>query len=363
MRILVALSGGIDSSVVAYLLKEQGHDLIGVRFLLWSDPLAPAMVKLMPNKCCDAQSAARAKHVAADLDIPLHTIDLQDAFKEKVVDRFLEDCLSGVTPNPCVNCNKHLRCEALIELLEEFNCDMYATGHYARVAVEKLSDGSMHHLLLEAVDATKDQSYFLYGLTQEKLSHALFPLGTMLKQDVFELAKHYKIPFDTEKYKESQNLCFFPEKTPVEFLKRYLKDAIEPGEIVRRDGTVVGEHKGLPLYTIGQRRIGVGGLATPLEVVEKDTKQNRLIVDEPGESLMNNILVRDLTFIAWAPPENEPANVDYRTRSLSPKKSGKLTFEKAQGCFQFSEPQSPLSPGQSLVLYRGEEVVGGGIMT
>ncbi|MBU2213798.1 tRNA 2-thiouridine(34) synthase MnmA, partial [Patescibacteria group bacterium] len=269
MKILIAMSGGIDSSVIAYLLKKQGHDLVGVRFTLWTDPLAPAEAQLLSNKCCDAQSGARAKYISEDLDFPLHTIDLSETFKREVVDYYLEGCKRGVTPNPCIKCNKHIRFKALLDLMDDFGCEKLATGHYARIAVEKLADGSDRHLLLEAVDHTKDQSYFLYELTQDELARALFPLGSLLKDDVYLLAKHYKIPLDDETYRESQNLCFFPEKTPKEFLIRHLGDFLKSGEIIRRDGTVVGIHKGLPLYTIGQRRIGVGGLTDPLEVVDK----------------------------------------------------------------------------------------------
>jgi len=362
MKVLLAMSGGIDSSVIAYLLKEQGHDLVGVRFTLWTDPLAPAEAQLLSNKCCDAQSGARAKYISQQLDFPLHTIDLSETFKREVVDYYLEGCAQGVTPNPCIQCNKHIRFKALFDLMEDFRCEKLATGHYARIAVEKISDGSQRHLLLEAVDNTKDQSYFLYGLTQDELARALFPLGSLLKEDVYTLAKHYKIPLDEETYRESQNLCFFPEKTPKEFLKRHLSDLLKPGDIVRRDGALVGTHKGLPLYTIGQRRIGVGGLTSSLEVVEKDLESNRLIVAELKREKMNNIIVQDLRWISWNPSENEEVPFDARTRSLSERKSGSLTYKGDRGSFQLDEALSPLSPGQSLVLYRSEEVVGGGIM-
>ncbi|MFH1670523.1 MAG: tRNA 2-thiouridine(34) synthase MnmA [Patescibacteria group bacterium] len=362
MKILIAMSGGIDSSVIAYLLKKQGHDLVGVRFTLWTDPLAPAEAQLLSNKCCDAQSGARANYISEDLDFPLHTIDLSETFKREVVDFYLEGCKRGVTPNPCIQCNKYIRFKALLDLMDDFGCEKLATGHYARIAVEKLADESQRHLLLEAVDHTKDQSYFLYRLTQDELSKALFPLGSLFKEDVYALAKHFEIPLDDETYLESQNLCFFPEKTPKEFLIRHLGDLLKPGDIIRRDGTVVGTHKGLPLYTIGQRRIGVGGLTEPLEVVEKDTENNKLIVEELEGEKMNKIIVHDLRWISWNPPENEKTPFDARTRSLSKRKKGTLTFKGRKGTFAFDKPVAPLAPGQSLVLYRGEEVIGGGIM-
>ncbi len=190
----------------------------------------------------------------------------------------------------------------------------------------------------------------------------IFPLGTLQKSDVYALAKHYDIPFD-EEYRESQDLCFFPEKHPEEFLKRYLADAMKKGSIVRRDGTVVGTHRGLPLYTIGQRRgLGIGGLKIPLEVVEKNAERNELIVSEKSSELITSIILNDIQWVSWQPPENDEISFECRIRSLSPRKKGTLTYKGKKGVFQFESKQSPIAPGQSLVLYRGEEIVGGGVM-
>lgn len=358
MKILVALSGGIDSSVIAHMLKAAGHDLVGVRFTLWMDPLAPAFATILPNKCCTAQSAARAGSVARTLGIPYHVVDVSDEFKRTVVDPYLEGHRRGVTPNPCIGCNRTIKFGKLMELMEQFGCEKMASGHYARVASEA-STG--RHLLLEAIDKSKDQSYYLYGLSQLQLSRCLFPLGSMYKSDVYALAERFGVPFDNATYRESQDLCFFPEKAPEEFLRRHLKDALTPGPIIRRDGTIVGSHGGLPLYTIGQRRgLGIGGLKIPLEVVAKNADRNALIVAEQGTEHAQEITVADLSWVSWKPEENVPTPFEYRSRSLSPRKRGVLTFCLGKGLLKIDQLAPPLTPGQSLVLYRGEEIVGGG---
>ncbi len=362
MRILVALSGGIDSSVVAHLLAEQGHELVGVRFTLWSDPLAPSVAQILPTKCCNAQTAMRAKSVARTLGIPYHIIDLEKEFKEEVVDPFLEGYRNGLTPNPCIRCNRTIKFGKLLSFAKELGCEAMATGHYARTAEETLPDGSQRRVLLEAIDPSKDQSYYLYGLTQEQLSYALFPLGGMYKADVYELAKKYNVPHD-EEYRESQDLCFFPEKHPEEFLKRYLTDAIKPGQIVRRDGTVVGTHDGIALYTVGQRRgLGIGGLKIPLEVVEKRSTDNTLVVAEQGSELVSDISLTDLRFVSWAPKQDQEEAFECRIRSLSSKIHGNLRYTGNSGVFTLENAHARVAAGQSLVLYRGQEVVGGGVI-
>lgn len=362
MRILIAMSGGIDSSVVAHLLREAGHDVIGVRFTLWTDPLAPALAEILPSKCCNAQTVARAGYVSKQLAIPLHVVDLQDEFEREVVRPFLDDHRKGLTPNPCIRCNRTIKFGKLLELMRQFDCEQLATGHYARVARERLADGSERQLLLEATDASKDQSYYLYGLTQEQLRCALFPLGTMLKRDVYSLAKHFGVPLD-DYYRESQDLCFFPEKTPEKFLQRYLRGALVPGDIVRRDGKILGRHDGLPLYTLGQRKgLGIGGLSIPLEVVGKDMERHRLIVAEQGSERSHDIDLIDVRWVSWIPPEGEPAPFECRTRSLSPRVRGTLTHGRGRGRFTLETALGPQAPGQSLVLYRGEEVIGGGVI-
>ena len=362
MKILLAMSGGIDSSVVAHLLREQGHDVIGVRFSLWSDPLAPALAQVLPSKCCTTQNISRASTIAKKLGIPLHIINLENEFKEKVVDPYLADHAKGLTPNPCIQCNRTIKFGKLLQMMQELQCEKLATGHYARTATEALPDGSDRAILLEGIDSRKDQSYYLYGLTQEQLRSVCFPLGGMHKSEIYTLAKHFELPL-SESYRESQDLCFFPEKTPQEFLKRHLLSSLQSGPIVRRDGTVVGTHAGLPLYTIGQRRgLKIGGLKVPLEVVAKNIHANQLVVSPKNEEQVSEVTLLDVRFVSWKPADGEPLPFEYRTRSLSSKRTGYLYHDEEKTIFRFSTPISVQSPGQSLVLYRGEEVVGGGVM-
>ncbi|MDA0375752.1 MAG: tRNA 2-thiouridine(34) synthase MnmA [bacterium] len=363
MKILVAMSGGIDSSVVVHMLKEQGHEVLGVRFTLWTDPLAPPLAQILPSKCCNAQTIARANQVAKDVDIPLQILDLEDEFKRDVVDPFLKGYKEGHTPNPCIGCNRSVKFGRLLELSDKLGCDKLATGHYARTTEEVQADGTTRHLLLEAVDSSKDQSYYLYGLSQDQLSKVMFPLGELQKSEVFALATKYGVPYEETSYKESQDLCFFPEKEPEAFLKRYITDS-KPGDIKLEDETVVGEHKGIPFYTIGQRKgLGIGGLKIPLHVVRKEPESNTIYVAPDGADLKKELRAIDLRWVSWIPEENEEITFEARIHSLGTRRKGTLKHDGKSLLFRFNEGLRGIASGQSIVLYNGVEIVGGGVIT
>lgn len=357
MRILVAMSGGVDSSVVAHMLKSEGHEVIGVRFTLWTDPLAPPIASVLPSKCCNAQTIARANRVAQDLKIPLHILDLEAEFKRDVVDPFIEGYKNGETPNPCIGCNRSIKFGKLIELMHELGCEKLATGHYATVCEV---DGIYH--LQEAADLSKDQSYYLYGLDQEQLACVLFPLGSMLKTEVFTLAETFGVPYEDISYRESQDLCFFPEKEPEDFLRRYITDTKE-GPIKTQDGRTVGTHKGMPFYTIGQRKgLNIGGLKIPLHVIKKDPSTNTIYVEEQGKDLTQTLQATDLRWISVVPTPHVTHTFLARIHAHGEKIPVDILHDGTTLDCTLSKGVRGIATGQSIVLYDDTDIVGGGVI-
>lgn len=360
-KVLIGMSGGIDSSVTAALLKEEGYDCVGVYMNLWADPTVFDLEdrkKFPQNKCCSIGSLMFARSICQKLGIPFYSINFEEAFKENVVDFFLEGFKEGETPNPCVRCNKTVKFGILFKKMEELGCDYLATGHYAEL-LEK--DGKVQ--LHRGKDNAKDQTYFLYNLSQDKLQKIKFPLGKYTKPEVRELAKKFGLT-ELEDKRESQGVCFYPEKTYFEFLKRYLKPEqdFKPGEIEDASGKVLGKHEGLPFYTVGQRKgIGIGG-GPALYVNKMDTIRNVLIVGNEEDLVATEVPVRELNFLSGeAPDEGEILSARVRSQGHLKKAQLKKTGETYK--VHFLEPERAIMPGQSVVLYRGTELVGGGIMS
>lgn len=357
MKILVAMSGGVDSSVIAHQLKAEGHQLIGVMMKLWVDPLAPDVRRMLPTKCCSIEHINRARSVCESLDMPFYVMNLEEDFKTEVVDPFIDDYLAGKTPNPCINCNRDLKFGRLLQKMKELGCEKLATGHYAKVSKDE--NGIFH--LYEASDLSKDQSYYLYGLSQEQLGSVLFPLGELQKTETFALAEEFQIPISSE-YRESQDLCFFPEKEPSAFLKRYIPD-MEPGAIKLENGNTVGEHQGLPLYTIGQRRgLGIGGLKIPLHVVRKDNETNTVFVAPNGSDLRSTLSASSIKWTNKELPLNTEVDCIARISSHGERYKGMCSYDGKTAIIRFDKGLRGIAAGQSVVLYNGNEILGGGVI-
>ena len=356
------MSGGVDSSVAAALLIEQGYDCVGVYMNLWADPTRFDLdeKKSMPqNKCCSIESLMFARSICQNLGIPFYSINFEEVFKENVVDYFLDQHKSGETPNPCVRCNKTIKFGAFFKKMEELGCDYLATGHYAKLITNEAGDIELHR----GKDMSKDQTYFLYNLTQDKLKKLKFPLGDYDKPQVKALAQKHNLK-ELENRRESQGVCFYPEKTYMPFLGRYLKEGEDytPGEIKNKEGETIGEHTGLPFYTIGQRKgIGIGG-GPALYVNKVDKISNALIVGSEDDLLTDSIEIREANFLSGQiPPEN--TLFDLKIRSHGHMGKGRIRQEGERLFIDFDTPQRAVMAGQSLVLYKGTQLLGGGIMT
>ena len=350
-KVVVAMSGGVDSSVAAALLKEQGYDVIGMMMRLWSEP-----GKEESNRCCTPDSMAQARRVAAKLDIPFYVIDAKDVFRETVVEYFLEGYARGETPNPCLICNRKIRWTFLLDHALALGADHMATGHYVRLKDE---GGRMN--LLRAVDKNKDQSYVLHVLTQEKLKHALFPVGDYPKPEIRQIAEKYGLP--TASRKDSQDLCFLAGEDYRNFLQRNAAQMLQPGEIVTRDGKVLAEHSGLPNYTIGQRKgLGIAS-PVPLYVLGKNAATNQVVVGTQEELGSSELTARDVNWVSGEAP-TEPFRAEVKIRYTAKEAAAWVTpinsGEQAQ--VQFDAPQRDITAGQAAVFYQGDAMIGGGII-
>ncbi|HUT22013.1 MAG TPA: tRNA 2-thiouridine(34) synthase MnmA [Candidatus Bipolaricaulota bacterium] len=352
-KIAVALSGGVDSSVAAFLLKKKGYDVFGVFAKFWSKEDGE---KVRENICCSKESRDDAKRVCDMLGIPFYVVNLQMPFKEKVVDNFLLEYNAGKTPNPCVRCNQFIKFGELLDKVEKLGATHLATGHYSQVKKK----GDQYHLY-KGKDKEKDQSYFLYRLNQKQLSKIMFPVGHLTKPKVRKIAAKNGLP--TAAKRESQEVCFVPSGDLQEFLADYLE--LKPGEIKDIDSKkVLGEHKGLALYTIGQRK-GIGLAGGPYFVVEKDDKDNVLYVtkDKNHEKLkFERLKLKNIQWLAGTRDGAFPLKCTAKIRYASPETAVVISKDKDGYFVEFKKPQWAVTPGQSIVFWKGKEVLGGTVI-
>lgn len=350
--VAVAMSGGVDSSVAAALLKKQGYQVIGIFMHFWSDPHY-AKKQTPANKCCSVDAQNDARRVAESLDIPLYTFNLDQDFKKFIVDNFLEQYRQGLTPNPCVRCNQFIKFGEFYKKAKALGADFIATGHYCQIK----KDHKGYHLI-EGKDPTKDQSYFLSKIDKEILPYLIFPVGQYKKEQVRKLAKKFKLPIAEKR--DSQEICFVPEKEHYEFLKRHLK--LKPGEIVTVDGQILGQHQGLPLYTIGQRK-GLELSGGPWYVVDLDFKTNQLIIsNNPQEPRLFSAIMY-VKEVNWLQDVKLPQKLEVRIRYLHKNQKATISQEKNLIKVEFIKKQRAITPGQTAVFYKKNEVLGGGIIT
>jgi tRNA-specific 2-thiouridylase len=351
-KVLAALSGGVDSSVAAALLVEQGYDVVGTMLRLWVEP---GPDRDGSNLCCTPDAVARAQHVADQLGIPFTLINAEADFEAHVVDYFVAEYSAGRTPNPCVPCNRTVRFGFLLNRGLALGAERMATGHYARVRC--LKD---RYQLLRGRDPQKDQSYFLHILSQEQLSHVIFPLGDLTKGQVREIARERNLPVAEQP--ESQDVCFLADGDYRRFLAGRVPHLFQPGHIRDTSGRVLGQHQGLPAYTIGQRK-GLGITAPePLYVLGIEPGENALVVGTAGELGRDECTVEGIHIVSGEPltaPLRAMAQIRYRAR---PTKVTVTPLPQTKAHVRFDDPQRDITPGQFLVLYDGEIVLGGGII-
>jgi tRNA-specific 2-thiouridylase len=353
-RVIVGMSGGVDSSVTAGLLVEQGYDVVGITLNLWPE-LDGAPENGREDACCALGAVEDARRVADRLGIRYYVMNFRDTFEEKVIKDFIGEYARGRTPNPCVRCNQFIKFDALLARAAQFDADYVATGHYARVEQDATTG---RWLLRKAADPSKDQSYVLYVMTQDRLERALFPLGALSKAETRKLAEEWRLPVANKP--ESQDICFVPYKRYTEFLERHAPETLQAGPIVDVSGQRVGTHQGIALHTVGQRR-GLG-LATkePRYVTGLDSATNTVMVGALDDLLKSECELEDVNWVKLAEPA-EPVRTLARIRYRSELVPATVHAEPgARARVIFDEPQRAVTPGQAVVFYDGEYVVGGG---
>ena len=362
--IAVAMSGGVDSSAAAALLRDQGEEIVGLSMQLWNQRRKPGShvgeeegseaEVARTGRCCSLDDIWDARRVATHLGMPFYVLNLEGQFEETVVAPFVDSYLRGETPSPCILCNNFVKFHHLVDRAASIGADHVATGHYARV---RYDESLGRWLLLRGRDRNKDQSYFLFGLTQDQLSKTLFPLGDLTKPEVREIARLAGLP--TYDKAEAQEICFVQGKSYADFVEQYAGvDATTPGPIVDSEGDVVGTHAGIHKFTIGQRK-GLVAAGRPQYVVKIEPELNRIVIGENHELTRKRFEVRDANWIAVETPK-EPIRCEVQIRNRFEPKTATVGIEGGRVIVEFDEPQRAVTPGQGAVFYWNDIVVGGG---
>lgn len=366
ITVVVAMSGGVDSSVAAALLVEQGYRVIGVMMRLWAEI---SRGEALSNKCCSLESVTDARRVADALDIPFYLINVERPFKENVVDTFIQGYSDALTPNPCLACNRTIRLGFLFDYARTLGADYLATGHYARVRRVDAPQGALAawdgldyplYQLWRGVDASKDQSYVLHMASQRELAHLMFPLGELTKPQVRDLAAARGLTVATKR--ESQDLCFLADNDYRRFLSDWAPAAVQAGPIINQAGQVLGQHEGLAFYTIGQRK-GLGiGAPEPLFVLRLDASRNAVIVGPAAALGQTELTASQVTWGVGHPPD-APLQVQARIRYKAHEVPALVTPLAANRVHvQFDHPLRDITPGQGVVFYDGDACLGGGVI-
>ena len=352
-KVMLGMSGGVDSSVAAAILLQQGYEVIGVTLQIWQD--ADEETKKSEGGCCSLSAVDDARRVANKLGIPYYVLNFKEIFNKTVIEYFKEEYFKGRTPNPCIACNRHVKWQAMLDKAVSMGIDYIATGHYAKVEHDAVSD---RYILKKSVTDKKDQTYALYNLTQEQLSRTLMPVGDYSKERIREIAKELGLGVASKP--DSQEICFISDNDYGKFLSENTGRKIVPGKFVDTKGNVLGTHKGIVHYTVGQRK-GLGiAFGKPMFVVALDVENNRVILGDNEEVFSDSLTASDLNFISIEKPA-DGMRVNAKIRYSAKEAPATIRIIDGQKVsVEFDEPQRAITPGQSVVFYNGDTVVGGG---